>query len=279
MSKGKILKKLIQDEHSIITPGCFDALSAIIAEKAGFQALVMGGYSLSATQLGKPDLGILTMTEMVETVKRISDVTSLPLIADGDTGFGSENNIIRTVKEYERAGAGAIIIEDQTFPKRCGHLNGKSIISKEEHGNKIKTAKDTAIDMLVFARTDALAVSGFDEAISRALFYLRSGADGVFIEAPRNENDLIMIGRQLKGQTLIVNNIEGGKTPILPAEQLKKMGYKIIMYPVLGLYLYAKSLSNGYRTLIEDGTSKYIDDIFSFDEFNELLSIKDYIKR
>lgn len=279
MSQGKKLKELIHQEEIILTPGCFDALSAILAEKAGFKALVMGGYSVSASFLGKPDMGILTMKEMADAVNRITDSCGLPLIADGDTGFGGEWNVRRTVKEYEKAGAAAIILEDQTFPKRCGHLSGKSVIPKEEHGNKIKIAKETAHDMLVFARTDALALSGFDEAVSRAQFYLRCGADGIFIEAPKNENDLIMIGRQLKGQTLIVNNIEGGKTPLLPLESLKKMGYKIVMYPVLGLYLYAKNILDGYQKLLNDGSSSAINNAFTFDEFNEILKMKDYIKR
>mgnify|MGYP001550146970 CR=1 FL=1 len=280
MSQGKELKKLIQDEEIITAPGVFDALSAILAEKAGFKALIMGGYSISAAQFGKPDLGILTMTEMVEMIRRITDVTSIPLIADGDTGFGGEWNVRRSVKEYEKAGAAAIILEDQTFPKRCGHLNGKTVIPKNEHAEKIRIAKQTAKEILVFARTDALGVSGFDEAISRALLYLRSGADGIFIEAPKSENDLIMIGRQLKGHTLIVNNIEGGKTPVFNAEQLKKFGYKIVMYPLTGLYIYAKNVFQGFQTLNKETTSKSLEsEMYDFDTFNEILNIKDYIKR
>ncbi len=280
MLKGKELKKLIHDEEIIIAPGVFDALSAILAQKAGFKAIIMGGYSISATRLGKPDLGILTMPEMVDMIQRITDATTMPLIADGDTGFGGEWNVRRAVKEYERAGAAAIILEDQTFPKRCGHLNGKTIIPKHDHADKIKIAKDAANELLVFARTDALGVSGFDEAISRAQVYLRSGADGVFIEAPKTESELIMIGRQLKGHTLIVNNVEGGKTPILSTDHLKKIGYKIVMYPLTGLYLYAKSVYNGFEYLKTQSSSAGLEDkMFNFSEFNEILNIKDYLKR
>ncbi len=274
------LKKLLQEDDIILAPGCFDALSSLIAHKTGFKAMVMGGYANSATKIGKPDLGMLTMNEMVDNIKLITDASPLPLIADGDTGYGGEWNVRRTVKEYERAGAAAIILEDQVFPKRCGHMKGKSVISKEEHGKKITAAKDAAQDMLVFARTDALSLLGINEAIQRGQHYLFSGADGIFIEAPKSEEELIIIGRQFKGQTLIANMIEGGNTPILPLDKLKRMGYKIVLYALSGLYIYAKALFDGYKNLLNDGTTNNIkSDMFDFNEFNNLLELSKYIKR
>ena len=277
---GNKLKKLIEDNEILVAPGCFDALSSLIAYKAGFKIAVMGGYSNSATQLGKPDLGILTMNEMADTIRRLTDVSPLPLIADGDTGYGGEWNVKRCVKEYERAGAAAIILEDQVFPKRCGHYIGKQVISKEEHGKKIQIAKDTASDMLVFARTDALSVLGINEAVQRGQYYLRAGADAIFIEAPKSEEELIIIGRNFKNETLIANMIEGGKTPIVSQEQLKKMGYNIVFYALTGLFTYAKALTECYNKLKEENTSVSLkEDMFDFNSFNELLETSKYLNR
>jgi methylisocitrate lyase len=277
---AKVLKKLIEGDDLILTPGVFDALTSILAEKAGFKATVMGGYSVSATRLGMPDVGLLTMSEMTEQIRQITDASPLPLIADGDTGFGNEINVRRTVKEYIKAGASALILEDQSFPKRCGHMSGKSVVSKEEHARKISAAKDAGgDDILVFARTDSLAVCGFDEAISRSQYYLRSGADAVFVEAPKDENEIIMIGRHLKSHPLIINNVEGGKTPVIPLEQLKKMGYKIVIYPLTALYIYAKSVFEGFKELKEKGDSLSLSDkMLDFENFNNLIGLDYFFK-
>ncbi len=212
----------------LIAPGVYDALTALIAERAGFEVLYVSGAGIAYSRLGRPDIGLVTMSEVVQTVTLIRDRVGAHLIVDADTGYGNALNVQRTVRLLERAGANAIQIEDQDFPKRCGHLDDKTLISAQEMAGKIKAAVDarTSRDTLIVARTDAVAGEGFDRAVARAAIYREAGADMLFVEAPRQRDDLGRIGARLgKSVPLMVNMVEGGKTPMLPASELEALGF------------------------------------------------------
>jgi methylisocitrate lyase len=263
----------------LVLPGVYDALTAKIAERVGFKCLVMGGYSIAASRLGQPDVGYLTMTEMTQAVKTICDATPLPLFADGDTGYGNALSVQRTVIEYEKAGAAAILFEDQVWPKRCGHMQGKEVISSDEHAMKIRAAKDACSnpDTVIIARTDSRAVLGLEEAIRRGRQYFDAGADALFIEAPQNESELAAIGKAFPGKVLLANMIEGGKTPILTPEQLQSLGYKVVFWPCTALYAVLKSLEEVFSELHRSGTTAGVGDrLHSFSHFNQLIGLSDY---
>lgn len=273
------LRQLVAREDILVLPGVYDALTAKIAADAGFEALVMGGYSIAATRLGQPDVGYLGMTEMAQAVKTIAGAVDLPLFADGDTGYGNALSVRRTVKEYEQAGAAAIIFEDQVWPKRCGHMQGKAVIPAEEHVQKIKAAVDARSDndVMIVARTDARAVLGLEEAIERGHKYLAAGADALFIEAPQNEDEMRRIGCEFPQAVLLANMIEGGKTPVLPAEKLQQMGFKIVFWPCTLLYTVLHNVSQVLKTLRETGSTEQCSkQMADFMAFNEFIGLKKY---
>ena len=279
MKASSKLRQLVAREETLVLPGVYDALTAKIAAEAGFEALVMGGYSIAATRLGQPDVGYLGMMEMAQAVKAITDAVDLPLFADGDTGYGNALSVRRTVREYEQAGAAAIIFEDQVWPKRCGHMQGKAVIPVEEHVQKIKAAVDARSDndVMIVARTDARAVLGLEAAIERGHSYLAAGADALFIEAPQNESEMALIGREFPQAILIANMIEGGKTPILTPEILQKMGFKIVFWPCTLLYTVLYNVSQVLKTLRETGSTElYSRQMADFMAFNEFIGFKKY---
>jgi 2-methylisocitrate lyase-like PEP mutase family enzyme len=233
MTKTKKLRELIGREGMTIAPGAYDCISATLIGQAGFSALYMTGAGTSAT-LGYPDFGLLTMTEMVQNASRIASTVDIPLVADADTGYGNELNVVRTVREYERGGVAAIHLEDQEFPKRCGHLDNKKVISADEYIAKIRAAVDarTDPDFQIIARTDARAVIGFEEAIRRANMALEAGADIAFVEAPQTLDEVKAVPQQVKGPCLL-NVVRRGKTPDIELSDAEAMGYKLAILPTL----------------------------------------------
>lgn len=277
--QASVLRRLLAGPQFLVLPGVYDALTAKIAERVGFNCLVMGGYSIAASRLGQPDVGYLTMTEMAQAVKTICDAVNVPLFADGDTGYGNPLSVRRTVLEFERAGAAAILFEDQVWPKRCGHMQGKEVIAAEDHAMKIRAAKDarTNPDTVIIARTDSRAVLGLEEAIRRGWLYFEAGADALFIEAPQDEAELTAIGRAFPGKILLSNMIEGGKTPILTPTQLQQLGYKISFWPVTALYAVLKTLEEVFGELKRSGTTVAVDEkLCSFQEFNQVVGLNEY---
>lgn len=280
-SNGAKLRRLINKEEIIIVPGAYDALSAKIIQQAGFKVMLMGGYSIAASRLAQPDVGYLSMTEMADALKVIIDAVKLPVIADGDTGYGNPLSVMRTVKEYERVGAAAVIFEDQVFPKRCGHMQGKEVIPAAEHVQKIKAAVQAkeSNNLLIVARTDSRSVLGLTEAIDRGKLYLDAGADALFIEAPQSQDELEKIGKAFPNTTLIANMVEGGRTPCLTARELHQLGFKIVFWPCTSIYTIAHSLTEVLRVLLETGsTALYQEHMLSFKDFNELVGLEKYLE-
>lgn len=256
-------------------PGAHDALSARIIAQTGFKALAVGGYAVSAAHLGKPDVGLLTLTEMVDHFARIVDAADIPVLADGDTGHGNITNVMRTVKEIERTGAAAMFLEDQLFPKRCGHMEGKAVIPAEEMIAKIKAAVDarTDQDFVIMARTDALAPLGLDEAIDRANRYHQAGADMIFVEAPRTVAEMRRITTEIEAPAM-ANNVEGGKTPLLPAKELEAIGYRLVAFPTAGIYAVSAALAKTMKEILETGSSEgFRDHMMEFESFNRFIGL------
>jgi carboxyvinyl-carboxyphosphonate phosphorylmutase len=276
-SAPRKLREELEKPGCILAVGVFDALSARIAEKLGFRAAVMGGYNTSASLLGKPDIGLLTLTEMVRHLNYICEASGVPIIADGDTGYGNPLNVMRTVREYEKAGAAAILLEDQVAPKRCGHMEGKQVIPAEEQVQKIRAAVDARSDpdFVIIARTDARNVNGIDDAIRRAKMYREAGADMTFVEAPTTVQELQRIVDEIDAPQ-IANMIEGGKTPYLDVERLGEMGYKIGFYTLGTYYAVAKAVIDFMVNLKNNGSSAGFEDrLLSFAEFNEIVGLSE----
>jgi 2-methylisocitrate lyase-like PEP mutase family enzyme len=259
----------------LIAPGVYDPLTSLIAEQAGFEALYVSGAAIAYTRLGRPDIGLVSMSEVVETVALIRDRVCAHLVVDADTGYGNALNVERTVRLLERAGANAIQIEDQDFPKRCGHLDDKALIPAPEMVGKIKAAKDSrqSPDTLIIARTDAVAVEGFDRAIERALLYRDAGADLLFIEAPKAREELEKITNRAGGTVpLMANMVEGGKTPMLSASELETLGFSLVIFPGGIVRTLAKTATEYYASLAAHGsTQPFRARMFNFIELNELL--------
>lgn len=258
-------------------PVVHDALSAVIAEKAGFKAIAAAGYANSASLLGRPDIGLLTLTEMTECARRIVDAVSLPVFADGDAGHGGVNNVMRTVSLFEKAGVQALMLEDQISPKRCGHMSGKRVVGTEEMTLRLKAAlrARTVDDMLIVARTDALQEHGLEEAIERSNTYLDNGADMVFIEAPTSREQLQMIPRRVKGPVM-ANMIPGGVTPLCSAMELEKMGYSLVAYPTVCTHAMAKAAQRVLQHLVRTGDAESISDqLMGFKELHALMGLED----
>ena len=277
----KRLQELLQKPDILVLPGVYDALTAKIAAEVGFEALVMGGYSIAASRLGQPDVGYLSMMEMTQALKGIVDATELPVFADGDTGYGNALSVRRTMQEYERAGAAAVLFEDQVWPKRCGHMAGKQVIEAAEHARKLRAAADarTDSDFLLIARTDARAVNGLDDAIERGKLYLANGAEALFIEAPQNIGELETIARAFPDTVLIANMIEGGRTPNLTAKDLENIGFKTVFWPCSALYVITQAFKEALTVLHETGTTKgYEDKMMHFSDFNRFIGLESYME-
>jgi methylisocitrate lyase len=269
------LRELIAAPDILVMPGVHDALGARLAEAAGFSAVTAGGYGATATLLGRPDSSQLSLTELSEMYSRLCDATSLPLLADADTGFGNVTNVARTVALYEKAGVAGLFIEDQVFPKRCGHMAGKAVVPRAEWLAKIKAALDARRDpdLVVMARTDALAVNGLDDAIERAQLAREAGADLLFVEAPRDVAQMRRICAEIAGPCL-ANNIEAGLSPLLPAAELQAIGYAVVVFPVAATYAVAFALRELFATLRRTGTTAdALTRLISFDDFNELVGL------
>jgi 2-methylisocitrate lyase-like PEP mutase family enzyme len=282
MTKTSLLARL-HSRPILIAPGVYDSLTALIAEHAGFETLYVSGAGISHSRLGRPDIGLVSMTEVVQTVALIRDRVGTHLVVDADTGYGNALNVERTVRLLERAGANAIQIEDQDFPKRCGHLDNKSLISAQEMVGKVKAAVDTRAskDTVIIARTDAVAVEGFDRAMTRAALYGEAGADMLFVEAPRQRDELARIAARLgKSVPLMVNMVEGGKTPVLPASDLETLGFAFVIFPGAVLRTLAKAAEEFYGSLRTHGTTEpFRDRMFDFDGLNRLIGTPEMLER
>ncbi|BDY17258.1 isocitrate lyase/phosphoenolpyruvate mutase family protein [uncultured Sulfitobacter sp.] len=268
------LRQRLTAPDILIAPGVYDGLTAALATDAGFEALYLSGAAVAYTRLGRPDIGLSTASEMTDTMALIADRTDLPVIMDADTGFGNALNARRTMQSYERAGASALQVEDQTYPKKCGHLSDKSLISKEEMAGKIAAMADARRhDTLIIARTDAIAVEGFDAAIDRAGSYIDAGADVLFIEAPRDSGELSRIADTFKGRVpLLANMVEGGATPISSATTLEDMGFDIVIFPGGIVRALAKSAQDYYASLKATGSNKaFSDRMHDFDGLNAAI--------
>ena len=276
-NSGKRLKSLIDNNQYVLTPGVFSPLIAMMAEKKGFKSMYFSGAAFSAMK-GIPDIGIFTFQELFDAVIEITKMSNLPLIVDVDTGFGEVINVTRTVSDLESIGVAAIQIEDQLFPKRCGHLEGKEIIKAKEFAKKIYAAKSVSKDMLVIARTDAKAVEGIDSAIERAKLYKDAGADIIFPEALETEEEFKLFAESVNGE-MLANMTEFGKTPYYPAEKFADMGYKIIIYPVSSLRIALNAISDLFDEIMKTGTQvKFVEDMLTRKDLYNLINYDSYVK-
>ena len=276
----KKLSSMIKSKKPLVIPGVYDAIGAKIAENVGFDAMFQTGYGTSATLFGMPDYGFIGATETVDNARRISNAISVPLIVDSDTGYGNALSVWKLVKELEAAGAAGIFLEDQKWPKRCGHMQGKDVISQEEYTEKLGAAIDAREnkDFIIVARTDSRATEGLDKAIERGLENKKTGADAVFIEAPKSLDEMKRIGKEIKAP-LVANMIEGGATPINSAETLSKIGFNIILYPLSVLFANAFATMNILKELKNTvTTSKYKQKVVDFDQFNNLVELDKFKK-
>ena len=277
------LRARLAQKELLVAPGVFDGISAKIADQMDFEALYMTGYGTVASHLGLPDAGIATYTDMVSRVAVIAGGSKTPLIADGDTGYGGLLNVQYTVRGYEAAGAIAIQLEDQEFPKKCGHMLGRRVVPVEDMVDKIKVATSSRDDgnFLIIARTDAVAVEGLDRAVARAILYRESGADMLFIEAPRERSELSRIGALMGGATpLMANMVEGGKTPILSADELQELGFAIVIFPGAIVCTLAKTAQEFYGSLRSNGTTApFHARMFDFDALNGLIGTPEMLAR
>lgn len=281
MRKTGILRNLLQEKEILVAPGAYDALSAKIIEKMGFKAVYMTGYGCSASVIGQPDVGLLSMTEMVKRAGDIAKSVKVPVIADADTGYGNPLNVRRTVMEYERAGVAGIQLEDQVFPKKCGHMLGRKIIPVEEMVQKIKAACDAREDkeLVIVARTDARTSHGLEEALSRGRAYQEAGADLLFIESPENIEEMKKINDYFPNTPTLANMVEGGRTPLLSEQELEDLGFSIVIFPTGPLYAAARAVKDYLHELKSKGTVKSkIDDLIPFSDFNELIGLQDYLE-
>lgn len=272
---AKKMRELFKQNKLVVAPGAHDALTAKIIAKMGFDAVYMTGYGQSASHLGSPDVGLMTMTEMVMRAANTVEATGIPVIADADTGFGNAVNVTRTVREYEKAGVAVIQLEDQVLPKKCGHMTGRQLVSLEEMLGKIRAAVDTRInpDLMIMARTDARTIQGIDAAIERGLAFVENGADIVFIESPESIEEMALINEKIPCLTL-ANMVEGGRTPMPTNSELEKLGYNVVIYPTASTYMTTKSMMRLWQALKQDGTTKgMIDEMVTFQEFNDMIGL------
>ena len=276
----KNLKSMLKSKKPLVIPGVYDALGAKIAQKVGFDAMFQTGYGTSATLFGMPDYGFIGATETVDNARRICRAVQVPVIVDSDTGYGNALSVWKLVKELESAGASGIFLEDQRWPKRCGHMQGKEVVSQEEYTEKLTAAIDAREnkDFIIVARTDARATKGLDEAIERGKQNKKTGADAIFVEAPRSIDEMKKIGKEINAP-LVANMIEGGATPLSSAESLSKIGFNIILYPLSVLYANTFATMNILTELKKSGnTSKYKQKVVDFNQFNDLIELPKFRK-
>lgn len=279
MTKARKLRELIASPRILMAPGAYDALSAKIVEEAGFDAVYMTGYGASASRLGEPDVGYLTMTEMVEQARAFAQAVDVPVLADGDTGYGNPLNVRRTVEAYERAGVAAIQLEDQVFPKRCGHMLGRRVIPAEEMVEKIRAAAEARqdSDFVIIARSDARTVLGLEEVLRRLRLYREAGADLLFAESLESVEEMQAFNRAFPDAPTFANMIESGRTPVLTAHELEAIGYAVAVYPVGTLYTAAKAVKGYLETLRREGTPMpHLDRMLPFPAFNALVGLPAY---
>jgi methylisocitrate lyase len=274
MSQTRV-HRILDEIGTLAFAGVFDTLSAKLAQQVGFPMAFVSGYSVAATAIGEPDMGLLTQTEITDRARRICASVTIPIIVDADTGYGNPLNVYRTVQELIAAGAAGCFLEDQLWPKKCGHMQGKRVIEREEYVQKIRAAVEARgdRDFFIVARTDALAVLGMDEAVNRIVAARETGADASFIEAPGSVEQLAEIGRRVP-KPMVANMIEGGKTPVLPREQLAAMGFQLILYPLAGLFAAAKAIRTIYEQVYRQGTAAG-DSQMTFAEFNTLIGVSE----
>ena len=280
MSQTRI-HQILDREGAVALPGVFDTLSAKICQRAGFPMTFVSGYAVSATAIGQPDLGLLTQTEITDRARRICLSIHIPVLVDADTGYGNALNVYRTVNELIAAGAAGCFLEDQVWPKRCGHLQGKRLIEREEYIQKIRAADEARAgrDFFIVARSDALAVAGMDEAIARVSAARAAGADASFVEAPGSVEQLAEIGRRAPAPN-VANMLPGGKTPLLPKEQLAEMGFHLILHPLTGLFAAASALEQVCEKLRDDGHTQGLQiGTMPFAEFNEMMEVDRLLAR
>jgi 2-methylisocitrate lyase-like PEP mutase family enzyme len=271
------IHRILEQVGSIAFPGVFDTLSVKLAAQAGFPMAFISGYSVAATNIGEPDLGLLTQTEMIERARHICAATDIPIIVDADTGYGNPLNVYRTVRDLIAAGAAGCFLEDQVWPKKCGHMRGKRVVDREEYIDKIRAAVAArgAADFFIVARTDALAPVGLDEAVARVEAARAVGADACFIEAPPSLEVLTQIGRRVP-KPMVANMLEGGKTPVLPKQRLAELGFQLILYPLTALFAAARAISAVYQKLKTDGdTIGEEHRLMTFPEFNALIGVEE----
>lgn len=282
MSKAKRLRELLEsDKGPIIAPGSYDVVSALAVQKAGFDAVYMTGYGVSASLIGRPDLGLISLKEMADHAYNIANTISVPLIADADNGYGNELNMERTIELFEKAGVSAIQIEDQVSPKKCGHFADKQVISFEESVQKVRAAVRARKnpDTVIIARTDARAVIGIEEAIRRCKAFAAEGADVLFFEAPETEEEIRLVAKELKGYPLLANMVEGGRTPLMNSQELYELGYKIIIYPITALLSGVNAMDIALNNLKNDGISTPDNTIMTWPLMSKFIGLDDYKER
>ena len=280
MSARQTLKQLLKRNKLLVAPGCFDGLSARLVQEAGFEAAYLSGGAV-ARSMGIPDIGLVTMSESIDRAVQVVSAINIPIIADADTGYGNAVNLVRSVREFERAGVAAIHIEDQITPKRCGHLDGKEVISLSEMAKKLEAALATRTDpdFCIIARTDARGVNGFDDAVKRANAFAKLGVDAIFFEAPQSEDELAEIPQRVPNIPLLVNVFKGGKTPMLPMERLEKMGYRIAIYPSETQRAAIHAMRTALSTLKREGTTESIDAaLTTFKDRDKVVGLDDWNK-
>lgn len=280
MSKRNMALKLrarLEKGGILLAPGCYDVLSARLVEKVGFEAAFMTGYGASASILGMPDYGMMTMNEMATVCANMVSVLDIPLLADVDTGYGNPLNVYRTIREFERAGVAAVHLEDQVFPKRCGHMEKKAVIPVSEYLEKLRAALDAREDMLIIARTDSRATHGIDEAIHRCQQYHAAGADLIYIDAPHSVEELRRISTEIEGWKF-VNMVEFGKTPLLTDKELEELGFNIVIAPTTTAFAAARAIENVLIELRDKRTTReYLENLTTFSEFTKIVGIDELV--
>jgi methylisocitrate lyase len=279
MRKSTMLRNKLDGPEIVVLPGAYDALSARLAERAGFDAIFTTGFGFSAAALGAPDVGLLSMSEVMERARQIANAVDVPVVADMDTGYGNPLNVTRTVRECVSAGIAGIILEDQEWPKKCGHFEGKRVIEARDQVQKIRAAVEARgeDDLVIIGRTDARGPNGLEDAIYRGRLYAEAGADVVFVEAPQTVEELKAVAAAIPGRPLFANMIEGGKTPLLRSEELQRLGYKMVVYPLSALFAAARAIAETYRTLYETRTTaSRVDALMGFHEFEEVVRAPDW---
>lgn len=274
MNGAKKIRELFAQGKFVVAPGAHDMMTGKIIGKLGFDAVYMTGYGQSASHLGQPDVGLMTMSEMVMRAGNMVEAAGIPVVADADTGFGNAVNVTRTVREYEKAGVAVIQLEDQVMPKKCGHMIGREVISKDEMVGKIKAAVDTRQgDMMIMARTDARTVYGIEEALERAMAYKEAGADILFVESPEGKDEMKKINDTLNCLTL-ANMVEGGRTPLMKNDEIESLGFNLVIYPTASVYVVTKAMVDLWEGLKRDGTTAtMLDMMIDFPKFNELMGL------